>query len=158
MEGGDSQLPVFWSPSNSCLTKDWSGFNVWSHPTWYMVEHIIKHYQMFVDECDLTLVVPEWSWAPWYSALMQYFSIQCFYPRQSEIFIRTTDGTTASVRAQTLICRGKSSDQVEEWIGLPEAALTVDSPLKGRSTIQLGKAKDNNLSEEQRRLLMDHVE
>jgi hypothetical protein len=163
--GANSHVPFkFWSNKDSCLNHNWATHNV-CNPPWSMIESNIHHYLQHIDECNLTLVVPNWTWAKWYPKVLKYFKIVEFYPAGSLLFTAPSheeQGQRISLgptRWQVLICQGKRSIDVEttvidnEW-DLPYfPPSAVPDQLQINHSIQLGNQAQSNLTEDQKQIL-----
>jgi hypothetical protein len=163
--GNNSRVRIkHWSKEDDCFNKDWSHYNIWCNPPWSLSDRIIQHYLLHVDMCGLTLVVPKWTWAPWYPKLVKYFHIVEFYQTGSQLFTappregqqRLTIGPT---RWQILVCRGKQSFEIDDCVSEQEwsmpycPALVDHDPSRKEQIIQLGNKNEENLDSQSKTLL-----
>ena len=133
-----------------------------------LIDAIIQHYLMHIDECQLTLVVPNLTWAPWYPKIFQYFQVIGFYQTGSQILQVSPSQTlwqhhpTPATQWQTLICRGKASQELDSELGNESWAWpyichdsTLDEELSNPQVghIQLGNKDSDYLHNDQKDIL-----
>ena len=39
----------------------------------------VYHYLLHIEVCGLTLLAPDWTWAPWYPRVLQFLEVVGFY-------------------------------------------------------------------------------
>lgn len=162
-DGANSQISTwYWTKERSCLHQNWADFNIWCHPPWHLIDKVIDRYVEFIDTCQVTLVVPNWTWAPWYPKLLQYFDLVDFYQTGSEVFTTTSSDSLAprqrieGIRWQIFICRGRSSDQIEDGLRnwcfpyQPKTPMTTDLLFDHNlGQISIGRKDDSQLTPQQ---------
>ena len=160
LDGRNSQIPTwYWTKESSCLHQNWADFNIWCHPPWHLIDQVIDRYIEFIDTCQLTLVVPNWTWAPWYPKLMQYFHLVEFFQYGSAILTVGSDTmrpqqSFKETRWQFKICRGKTLSEVDQhryWgapyqHSQPIPATTTDSSLEPQYQVCIGRKEGSQLT------------
>ena len=75
-EGGNSQLPRFWSEADDALGHDWTGLNVWCNPPFDQATSFLRKaleaHALCPETSGATFVLPDWPWAPWYRFLAHF--------------------------------------------------------------------------------------
>ena len=161
MEGDNALLDNYWTLKDDCFSKSWANLNIWCHPPLNRIEAAITHYQMYVDECCLTLLVPMWEWAPWFPTLLQWFDIVGMHESGENFFRKQPGARLTGCRQRYLVCRGKSSANIPVWPAPREKSVDLqesDDEEQTIQTIQIGREDTDNLTEEQKDILSKQVE
>ena len=84
--GDNALLDHYW---HDALNMDWAGHNVWCNPPFHRIESFIEKFlEGFAKDKStaVTMVVPFWPWAPWWSLALRHFHVVKKYKAGTRLF------------------------------------------------------------------------